>query len=524
MPFRNYSLTKNGQLTIGQIRSPNYDPLANTGWTINKDGSATFFSISLPGFAAGVKATFSATAPPSPNTGDLWYNTSDGLILSQWDGSSWVPFQIGTGAIASQAITPTLQAAGDTTNPNPFFSGGDTSSWTAFNGAVLTAVATTGLAYPFAGQVTTAAGQSFPVAGGPSFPCSPGDPVQVNGWLNSNCGASIAISFFDSGGTFLGDIETDIPSTAGAWQYVSCVGTVPAGAVSAGLAWGMTVDPTSGTEVVLGTGMTVLTKVFGGLLVPGTLTPVLFYDPGTGDLIASVADQAGTDAGGNPYVTGIASYNGGLTVQLSDGTAFFYPFTGTPHTGGQIFAGSTGTLILNSPTETNTDSQTQVTLSSKTAIGSSTPSGAMQVSDPIDGQVYNTQVRTLFQAADSATLTSLTTLYSSTVGARKYRIHGQLFISATANAQFTSEITLPAGASGKYSAVICRATTFLGQVTGGPNASNGVAVNLATATYSVVIDGLLTVTASGTLHFQAGSLTATGLVVQQSSFIDLIPV
>jgi hypothetical protein len=111
MPFRNYSLTKGGQLTIGQIMSPDFVH-GVSGWRIGKDGSAEFQNVILPGSAKGVTATFSATAPPGPNTDDLWYDTANGLLLSQWDGTEWVPYQIGTGAIADQAITGSLIEAG----------------------------------------------------------------------------------------------------------------------------------------------------------------------------------------------------------------------------------------------------------------------------------------------------------------------------------------------------------------------------------------------------------------------------
>lgn len=341
--FGNPIVGGGGALVYPAIHSPNYDALAGTGWTINKDGSATFFSISLPGFAAGVKVTFSSTEPPSPAVGDLWYNVADGLLLSQWNGSDWVPFQIGTGAIAANAVTPALQAAGDTTNPNPFFSGGDTSSWTPFNGAILGSVATTGLGYPFAGQLTTTPGQAFPVIGGLTFPANPGDPVQVNGWFNTNCDALLEIAFFDNLGNFLGDIETDIASTGGAWQYLACVGNVPSGAAAASLGWGIHVGSTIGTEVVLGTGMTVLTKVNGGLIEQGsTITgPIItagtimasvfegtnwlenadgqfMYSgtPALGNLLLSIAPTSGTDPFGNPFTAGFWVYFAGSKIGL----------------------------------------------------------------------------------------------------------------------------------------------------------------------------------------------------------------
>lgn len=101
-----------GKLIVTALQSPNYDPATNSGWTINKDGSATFFSVSLPGVATGTKVTFSSTAPPSPGVNDVWYDTAAGLVAQVWNGTAWVPFQIGTGAIANGAITGSLIQAG----------------------------------------------------------------------------------------------------------------------------------------------------------------------------------------------------------------------------------------------------------------------------------------------------------------------------------------------------------------------------------------------------------------------------
>lgn len=48
MPFRNYSLTKNGQMTIGQIFSPNFVHNVS-GWQISKDGNAEFNQVQARG-------------------------------------------------------------------------------------------------------------------------------------------------------------------------------------------------------------------------------------------------------------------------------------------------------------------------------------------------------------------------------------------------------------------------------------------------------------------------------------------
>ena len=99
-----------GNLIATSVQSPNFVH-GVSGWRIAKDGSAEFQDVILPAGSGGITATFSAAAPASPHAGDLWYDTGNGLEVSQWNGSAWVAFQIGTGAIASGAITASLIAA-----------------------------------------------------------------------------------------------------------------------------------------------------------------------------------------------------------------------------------------------------------------------------------------------------------------------------------------------------------------------------------------------------------------------------
>lgn len=96
-----------GKLVISSIQSPNFQS-GLTGWIIRKDGSAEFHSISIPAGSGGAIVTFAAVAPSSPNIGDVWYDTSNGMLAHQWNGTTWAPFQIGTGGIANNAITLAL--------------------------------------------------------------------------------------------------------------------------------------------------------------------------------------------------------------------------------------------------------------------------------------------------------------------------------------------------------------------------------------------------------------------------------
>jgi hypothetical protein len=290
-----------GKLILAFVRSPNYDPATGTGWTINKDGTATFYSISLPDFpGSGNKVTFAGTAPASPSVGDVWYDIDAGLQANQWNGTAWVPYSISAGAIAP----------GDNQNPNPFFAGGDTSTWLENNGAVLTAVATSGISYPWAGQLTAPAGSTNPIVTGPQFAANGGDPIQVNSWFLTNTSdAVLAISFFDASGTFIGTLTSPVAASVD-WQYVAFADLALPTSASASIAFGILNSSTSGTEVVQCTATTVMTKVNGALIETGTLA-VLQYDgpPGPGNLIASNAGAAGTDQFGNSYRAGIWAYN-----------------------------------------------------------------------------------------------------------------------------------------------------------------------------------------------------------------------
>jgi hypothetical protein len=59
----------------------------------------------------GVTTTISATQPPNPSFGDLWYDAVNGYQLNQWTGTQWIPYQWGTQAIAARSVTTQLLAA-----------------------------------------------------------------------------------------------------------------------------------------------------------------------------------------------------------------------------------------------------------------------------------------------------------------------------------------------------------------------------------------------------------------------------
>jgi hypothetical protein len=108
--FNKTAVAGNGNLLVPGIQSPNFDKANQTGWQINKDGSLYAADIELPNLDTGTTVTFSSTAPADPSNGDIWYDVADGLLAYSYSGTTdtWTPYSIGTGAIASGAVTTDL--------------------------------------------------------------------------------------------------------------------------------------------------------------------------------------------------------------------------------------------------------------------------------------------------------------------------------------------------------------------------------------------------------------------------------
>lgn len=375
------------QMTSGTSSSPVWTPYQ---WGTNAIANGAITVTQLAGSVnaralGGVTTTLATTAPVSGNvTGDLWINSTTGQI-SQYNGTSFVPvtftgssvIQAGTitgATIAAATITgANIQAGtitaknlnvGDSLNPNPYFGGGDISSWTAFatSGTVpgFTGVATTGgFGYPWAGRVAAVAGSAFPGISSTNFAVNAGDPVQVNGWFNTNAALQFTISYFNSGGSFIGQTVTAVPASAGNWQYGAIAGTVVAGGVTANLTIKVNTGSAAGTEVFQATGLTVITKLNGGIIEAGTVTALqIAAQTITADQLAVTGNNTGTI---NPYFSGGSTaawgaFNGSISAVQPGGSAF-YPWaakftpSGSNNTGGinGFGAGITGTIVQCAP-------------------------------------------------------------------------------------------------------------------------------------------------------------------------------
>lgn len=265
MPFSHDIAGGQGNLVVSQIRSPNYVH-GVSGWIIRKDGTAEFHDVEIPG-TGGTTIYFASVPPTSASNGDVWYDTVNGMRISQWDGSEWVAYQFGTGAIANGAVTGDLLAESVTSRSL---------------GGITTTLAATSPASPQDGDiwVNLAAGNQVQQYSGGKW-----NPISWN--------ASHVIQ--------PGTITTD--------QLAA--NSVTAGQIEAGAIDGMTISApiiTGGTIE----GSTVQATNIGGEFLGYTSTPA------SGNLYISVSPTSGTDSHGNTYTDGVVIHGpSGTYAQLA---------------------------------------------------------------------------------------------------------------------------------------------------------------------------------------------------------------
>ena len=94
--------------------------------------------------------------------------------------------------------------------------------------------------------------------------------------------------------------------------------------------------------------------------------------PANGDLVASIAQAPGSDAFGNTYVDGIATYDSGIIAQLVSGVLSFFPAT-SPYSGGQIDSLTSGVVQISSGLVSGGDTSASLLIQSESAGGVGSP-------------------------------------------------------------------------------------------------------------------------------------------------------
>ncbi len=257
-----------------------------------------------------------------------------------------------------------------------------------------------------------------------------------------------------------------------------------------------------------------------------------FYSPseGAGNLIASIAPAGGTDPYGNSYVSGITSYNGGITVQLTNGTLSLTPFT-VGHSPALVTS-FTGELILTAPRETNTDIAGQALLYSEAGLPSSPSTNTLQVSDALDANTYGTQRLTVRAASgqgiSTVTPSTTTTALTAACGARTYRVSGTLFLTCnTSGINPLIEMAAPGGSGGQIAYTCSRAGTLIATTESAPNFLLGIGAGSSYTSgdvYVCYVNGVIVCGGSGSITMEM-AVSATGsFTLDSNSYLDFMPV
>lgn len=562
MPFRNYSITKGGALTIGSVHSPGFTLSPLSGWSIDKNGAAYFESVTIGGGV--VRVTFAASAPSSPNVGDVWFNLSAGAQPNVWSGSAWTAYQWGTSSIANAAIGLSQLA--------------NTVTARALNG-ITTTISATAPGSPVAGDIwiDTANGNQLQQWSGSAWVPITWTATDVIA-ANTITAALIAANTITAGQIAAGTITaTQIAANTITASQISAgaIGTtqlaanavtaakIAANTITAAQIAAATITATqiasgtiTGTQIAASIGLTTPTITGTDFVLNANGIFVYSGAPAAGNLAASMVPglTSGTDAHGNTYYPGVCSYGyvGGTLegVELIFGGNYLL---GTPTQIAHFIAGSVGVtqpaalgltsagvggedIILSGGTSVSTNTNAAIELIEGTSTAAGTINlfaSDVQIQDGATSVIAGVGHIRGFAAGQTINTAAFTTItgLSILLGARKYFFRARLFINAnTSNGQFQVEITAPAGTSATnysfkwesgagVSALNVNRTTF-STALGGPAAS-------VSGPYWVTIEGTTTLSAAGSLvvkGLDTGTPGTDTWTVFAGSYFEAFPV
>jgi len=347
--FDNPTAGNNGELVIPQIISPNFSITDETGWALLQNGTLYAYEIVLPG-GTTTHIFFASSAPVADEVGDLWYDTSNGLLLHQWNGTSWVPYQISSGAIATGGIEGTNIASATITGTN-IASG--TITGTNIDSATITgsniASGTIAGSNIESGTITGSNIASATIAGSniESGTITAGNITNAtitatqiaSGTITGTNIASATIDASNIANATITETQiangtittTQISNSADITGTQIASGTVAGSNIAAGtitasnIASGTitatqiaanTIDVGNLAAGIVYAGIVDGTTITGGSLVAdGAAGNVLVYSgtPETGNLVGSWSALAGTDTYGNTYPAGLSVLQGQIT-------------------------------------------------------------------------------------------------------------------------------------------------------------------------------------------------------------------
>jgi hypothetical protein len=292
---------KNGDTWVNTSAGNQIEQWENGAWTAIQFGpSALSFT------AGGAKVTIAATAPGSPTTGDIWYNSSNGYEMEQWNGTAWVAYQYGSGAISATARQL---------------------------GGIITTVAASAPGSPLAGDlwINTAAGNAIYQYSGSAWvlyqfgsgSIAAASIAAAQIVANTITAAQIAAGTITAAQIQAGTIIASLIAAGTITAAQIAAGTITAVQIAAGsiTATQIAAETITAGEIAAGTilasnleaGIVVATIVDGttitgaSLVADGTNGEVLIYSgtPASGNLIGAWSGGGGTDGFANSYPLGL---------------------------------------------------------------------------------------------------------------------------------------------------------------------------------------------------------------------------
>jgi hypothetical protein len=287
----------------------------------------------------GIACVVSASAPGSPNPGDLWINSASQYQLNQWSGSGWFPVPVNAGSLTGTNFI--ISSAGQFYYDSPpalthwdFEAGLE--GWTGTN-----ATAVQSGAQPHSGTysalLTYVSGTSWSAAS-PQVPVTAGAQAYASAWVRAPqaLGAvGLQIAWYNSSGTLLYATSAGTAALAAStWAQLTFNATAPAGAAFVSVA--VQDNETSVTgyqlyvdDVYLAGPLAVAITPSGGTDPLGNTVPPGLYTAGvygtglvmsTGNVLEAVPASAGVTAKGTG--SGFELGVGLVGPQMTGGTAF----------------------------------------------------------------------------------------------------------------------------------------------------------------------------------------------------------
>lgn len=413
------------------------------------------------------------SGPPTvdgTNVGDVYYDKSDGMLTYEWNGTQWTPYQIGTAAIATGVglTEPAISS--------PSITAG------TITGTVITGSTINGGTFNGANWIENDNGMFLysgtPASGNLLASLSPASGTDAYG-----NGFQIGLYVYGSAGSYVSLIEAG--STANIQLHPASVTQLSA--IPQVFAQGEDQGTSAESQSLVLTSGSTDNKDSAYILLSGasgdgttTIANITFEIQG--------ADSSGPAARIDPE--GIHTYQ-----------AFYAPgLASTPAGGGA----GTGTAVFYAAVD-----------------------GDMQVLDGLDGMNYATQRRSLVSKSSQTVTGGGGAVFTTTVGARYYRVHGQLYVlpSVAGVLQFGWYVTSGAGGILNFTVIEGTSTWSTGQT--GPSSTASASMTFTTSTssqYIVNIDGSFEADALGTFELLAGTNGTGTYSVAQYSFLDIMTV